>query len=58
MRGRSSVVAVLLEAAEQWVRARGGVEMELDHWTFAGDPGDFYQARGYVSVRTTCAKTL
>jgi diamine N-acetyltransferase len=43
----------LLRAVENWARDRGADEVELDHWVFQGDPGDFYEEAGYRTIRMT-----
>lgn len=50
--------AELLRAAEDWARARGAEEMELDHWVFPGDPGAFYERADYRSISKMRVKPL
>jgi GNAT superfamily N-acetyltransferase len=50
--------AELLGAAEDWARARGAQEMELDHWVFPGDPGAFYERADYRSISKMLVKPL
>jgi GNAT superfamily N-acetyltransferase len=48
----------LLEAAEQWARQQGAIEMQLDIWEFADGPLHFYEHLGYRTLRRTLVRDL
>jgi GNAT superfamily N-acetyltransferase len=48
----------LLEAVERWAREYAAVEVRMDTWEFPGDPVDFYQQRGYRTLRRTLVRGL
>jgi GNAT superfamily N-acetyltransferase len=48
----------LLEAAEKWGKERGATELRLDTWEFAEGPLEFYEHRGYRTLRRTLVREL
>ncbi|HXV98759.1 MAG TPA: GNAT family N-acetyltransferase, partial [Anaerolineae bacterium] len=48
----------LLEAAEQWARQQGAIEMQLDIWEYAGGPLRFYEHLGYRTLRRTLVRDI
>jgi GNAT superfamily N-acetyltransferase len=48
----------LLEAAEKWGREKGATEMRLETWEFAEGPLEFYEHRGYRTLRRTLVREL
>jgi GNAT superfamily N-acetyltransferase len=57
-RRSQGVGGALLAASEDWARARGSQEMELDHWIFDGDRGAFYERAGYLPTSQMRVKRL
>lgn len=41
----------LLEAVHAWARDAGVGDIEVETWEFPGDPGPFYAANGYRTVK-------
>lgn len=48
----------LLEAAEQWAKEQGAIEVQLDIWEFAEGPLRFYEHLGYRTLRRTLVRDL
>jgi GNAT superfamily N-acetyltransferase len=48
----------LLEAAENWAKARGADEMRLDIWEFPEGPLRFYEKTGYRTLRRKLVRRL
>ncbi len=55
---RAGIGKRLTDAAEQWARDRGAIEMRLDTWEFAAGPQAFYERQGYRTCRRTLVKGL
>ena len=55
---RIGVGILLLQAAEDWSRARGVVDLTLDVWEFADGPQEFYQKAGYRTFRHSLIKNI
>jgi GNAT superfamily N-acetyltransferase len=49
---------LLLRAAEDWARARGATEMQLDIWEFADGPLGFYEGAGYQVMRRSMVHSI
>ncbi len=48
----------LLEGAEEWGKEKGATEMRLETWEFAEGPLEFYEHRGYRTLRRTLVREL
>ncbi len=48
----------LLTAAEQWVQAHNGREIQLNSWEFAAGPLHFYEHLGYHTLKRTLVRRL
>lgn len=55
---RRGVGTRLVKAAEQWARAKGAAEMQLQTWEFATGPLAFYEHGGYRTLRRTLVREL
>ena len=55
---RHGAGTTLLEAAEKWGKERGATEIRLDTWEFAEGPLEFYEHRGYRTLRRTLVRQL
>ena len=55
---RKGVGEKLLEAAENWARARGATEMRIDTWEFPEGPLRFYEKTGYRTLRRKLVRGL
>jgi GNAT superfamily N-acetyltransferase len=58
IRRGEGIGGALLAASEDWARARGSEEMELNHLVFEGDPGAFYEQAGYEALSRMLVKRL
>ncbi|GHO78484.1 GNAT family acetyltransferase [Ktedonobacter sp. SOSP1-85] len=48
----------LMQAAHDWARARGAIELQLESWDFAAGPLRFYEKLGYRTVKRQMVVTL
>lgn len=48
----------ILEAVEQWARAKNATEIRLDTWEFKEGPLGFYKKGGYTTLRRTLVRKL
>jgi GNAT superfamily N-acetyltransferase len=48
----------LIEAAEEWARTQGAVEMRLEAWEFPQGPLQFYEKLGYSTLKRKLVKAL
>jgi GNAT superfamily N-acetyltransferase len=55
---RHGVGTRLVEVAEKWTKEKGATEMQLEIWEFAEGPLEFYQHKGYRTLRRTLLRKL
>jgi GNAT superfamily N-acetyltransferase len=55
---RHGVGRQLLQAAEQWAKSKGAVEIRLDTWEFEAGPLRFYEKSGYHTLSRTLLRRL
>jgi len=48
----------ILEAVEQWAKEKNAAEVRLDTWEFKEGPLEFYEKRGYNTLRRTLVRRL
>ena len=53
---RSGVGRMLMAAANDWAKARGATEIELEVWDFNREATAFYESLGYRTARSTLSR--
>ena len=54
----SGIGTRILEAVEQWAKEKNAAEVRLDTWEFKEGPLEFYEKRGYNTLRRTLVRRL
>ncbi|MFO7632626.1 MAG: GNAT family N-acetyltransferase [Caldilinea sp.] len=57
-RRRCGIGSALLLAAQDWAKARGAREMQLEMWEMVDGPLGFYEHLGYLTLKRTLTATL
>ena len=55
---RQKIGQIILLAVEQWARENSASEIRLDIWEFGDGPLEFYEKRGYHTLRRTMVRRL
>ena len=55
---RSGVGRMLMAAANDWAKARGAAEIELEVWDFNREAAAFYDSLGYQTAKRTLSKLI
>jgi GNAT superfamily N-acetyltransferase len=57
-RRRRGIGRSLLAAIEGWAAAHAAREVRIEVWEFTGDPVEFYEGKGYRTLRRTMVRSL